>query len=68
MTLDEIRKKWPTANYAPRKGCRYCDGTGESKTHPGLPCVCIYVDHEMCDFAAESLAETARALRKEMNL
>ena len=28
VTLDEIRKEFPTAGYAPDPNCRYCHGTG----------------------------------------
>jgi hypothetical protein len=67
-TLDDVRQKFPSANYAPRDGCKFCDGTGEKKTHPGAPCICIDVSHDMCDFAADSLAATAKNIRKEMGL
>lgn len=65
-TLDEIRQEFPNANYAPRQDCKYCDGTGHKRTHPHLPCICVYVDHSMCDFAAQSLADTAKKIRDEM--
>ena len=65
-TLEQVREKFPGAKRAPRDGCKYCDGTGERKNRPGLPCICVYVDHDICDFAAESLAETAGKLRREM--
>lgn len=64
--LEEVRQQFPNAKYAPRENCKYCDGTGSKRSRPHLPCICIFVDHSMCDFAAESLAETARKLRKEM--
>ena len=66
MDLEQIRQKFRSANYAPRKDCKYCDGTGLKRTHPDMPCICIYVDHELCDFAAQSLAETARQLKAEL--
>jgi hypothetical protein len=28
VTLDEIRKEFPTAGYAPDPACQYCHGTG----------------------------------------
>lgn len=76
VSLEQIREKFPNANYAPREGCKYCDGTGVKKNVPkvellkvpdeGLPCICVFVDHEMCDFAAKSLADTARKIKNEM--
>lgn len=65
-TLDDVRKKFPNADYAPRANCRYCGGTGEKTNRPGMPCICVYVEHDLCDFAAESLAETAKKLREEL--
>jgi hypothetical protein len=50
-TLEEIRKKYPKANYEPNYMCGYCGGTGDiQKVIKGkmvtVPCVCIYVgDH-----------------------
>lgn len=66
-TLEEVRQRWPKANYAPRADCKYCDGTGERKKKPGLPCICIFVSHDLCDFAADSLAATARKIREELS-
>ena len=66
VTLDDVRSKFPTVKYAPRVNCKYCNGTGERLTRPGLPCICVFVDHDLCDFAAESLAETARKILSEL--
>ena len=75
ITLDDVRKKYPNANHAPRAGCRYCGGSGERRTDKRkftilsppdfLPCICLYVDHDMADVAAESLATTARKCRDQ---
>jgi len=79
VTLEAIRKMFPKANHVPRTGCPKCGGKGVYDVPPekaakikylkttGLPCICIYVDHELCDFASESLAATARKLRTEMD-
>ncbi len=77
VTIEQIRLKFPGANYAPRVGCKHCGGTGAKpvknreqfkilKPPDDLPCICIYVDHSMCDFAAQGLARTAKKIRKEM--
>lgn len=66
MTLEEIRQKHPRANHAPRENCKYCNGTGDRIDRPHLPCICIYVDHSMCDFARESLSSVAKKMRKEL--
>lgn len=75
VTLEEVRAIFPNANHAPLVGCKRCGGTGVSTKVPklkllkippeGLPCICIFVDHDLCDFAAESLAETVRTLERE---
>lgn len=69
-SLEEVRQKYPRANHPPREGCKYCDGTGDKRrsptVRPGVPCICIFVSHDLCDFAAESLAETVRKIREEM--
>lgn len=55
------------AKYEPRVGCKYCDGTGERVDRDGdtVFCICLFVSHDMVDIAAQTLAETARKLRKE---
>lgn len=63
MTLEEIRLKFPRANYAPRENCKFCQGTGVRRVT--LPCICIFVSHDMCDFAAELLSETVKKIRDE---
>lgn len=71
ITLEQMRQQFPNCNYAPRVGCRFCNGTGIKATRISLdrtvqsPCICIYVDHEVCDFAAEGLAATARKIKAE---
>ncbi len=66
VTLEEIRKEFPNANYAPKKDCKFCGGCGTKSNHPGMPCICIFVDHWMCDWAAEALAETAKKIAKDL--
>lgn len=62
-----INKKFRNTRHPPREGCKYCGGTGERIAKPGFPCICLYVDHDICDFAAESLAETATKLKAELS-
>ena len=77
-TLDEVRLQFPNANHAPREDCKFCAGTGAKpvknreqfkvlRPPDELPCICIFVDHDMCDFAAESLSATAKKISQEMN-
>lgn len=78
VTLDEIRKLFPNANYAPDPACKRCGGNGTRDLPPaqaakikylkttGLPCICVFVEKDLRDFAVESLAETARQLKKEL--
>jgi len=70
MTLDELRDKFPKCNHLPRENCRYCGGSGDKRSigRSDLPCICIYVDHDICDFAQESLSETVKKMKKEMGL
>lgn len=67
-TLEEVRLKWPKANYAPRVDCKFCGGTGERTNRPGACCICIFVAHEACDEVASGLAKTAKRIREEMKL
>lgn len=73
VTLEEIRKTFPRAGYAPDPNCKKCGGKGMYDMAPekaaktkylrttGLPCMCIFVgDPELRQIAAETLAEVAR--------
>jgi len=75
VSLDEIREKVPTAHHEPRENCKYCGGTG--MRHKKIPatdllpawegdcaCICIFVDHELADFAQETLNKTIRTIRR----
>lgn len=66
LKLTALRERWPLAKREPRDRCQFCDGTGERKTHPGYPCICIFVAHEHCDLAAETLADVARGMRQRL--
>lgn len=74
VTLEEIREKVPTAHYAPRENCKYCNGTGfrhkvipASEHLPAIdgyfPCMCIFVDHAFVDMMQEAMNETIRKIK-----
>ncbi len=71
-TLAALKAKYALgdgAKYEPRVGCKYCGGTGEKTGTTGGECfcICLYVSHDMVDMAAQTIAETARKLRKELS-
>lgn len=66
-SLDELRKLFPRAKREPMANCPRCGGTGIRKNVPAtvtlkgpFPCICIFVEHDLCDMAAEGLAEAAK--------
>ena len=74
ITLEEIKKKVPTAHHIPLKDCKYCHGTGfRHKKLPGgkflrpfegdFPCICIFVDHDLVYKAQEMINETIDNIR-----
>lgn len=67
MAIEEIRKQFPRANYAPRENCKWCNGTGIKSNKPGMPCICIFVDHSQCDWAAKALAKVAKQVAQELS-
>ena len=71
-TLTELRAKYEFegGKYEPKQDCKFCKGAGErmaKMTPPRMTfCICLFVDHELSEFAGDSLAATARKLREEM--
>lgn len=68
-TLEDIRKVYPKANYAPREGCKWCRGSGQ-RTMKKLdnrihPCACIFIQHDVVDKIVPLIAESAWRLREE---
>lgn len=70
--MAELRAKYGIegGKYEPKSDCKFCKGAGERmvKTNPPRMtfCICLYVDHELSEFAGDSLAATAKKLRDEM--
>jgi hypothetical protein len=74
MTLEEIRKKYPSAHYAPDPGCRTCGGKGERNidagtyTRGGLyPCACVFIGDNPNGMRAEILGAMKRVARRELD-
>lgn len=45
-----LKRKYPKAKYAPRRGCQYCKGVGQVNGAAGWkPCVCIFVRHDQIE-------------------
>lgn len=69
--LEDLRFKYgfDGGKYDPKPDCEFCRGTGERKLRDGREhfCICLFVDHDMSDFAGKSLAETATKLIKELD-
>ena len=77
MTLEEIRKTFPKAKYAPKADCKHCGGTGINAKASKIaekqkldkkqsqPCICVYVDHKFSDEARKLLGEAAKKLLKK---
>lgn len=66
MSLDDVRKRYPRANYAPQPKCMRCSGTGEfSRNDRTYPCMCIFVAPEFLEIARETLAKTVAKLQWE---
>ena len=69
VTLDEIRKQWPEANYPPDPDCEKCDGVGSwwfSKTRKFVkphwsPCMCIFVEHSFCGTVRDGIRKMLQA-------
>ena len=69
--LAEMRQKYRLegAKYEPNPECKFCQGAGERplKHREGMTfCICLFVNHEMSDFAGDSLAATAKKLKSEL--
>jgi hypothetical protein len=70
-TLEEIRRLYPEASYAPDPDCPHCGGTGRRQLRvpetgtARYPCACIFLGPATSD-VLPLLAETARKLRAEM--
>lgn len=69
-TLSELKTKYGLGDgaiYEPYGGCKFCRGSGERTTKSGKMsfCICLYVDHDLSNFAGESLGETARKIKEE---
>lgn len=70
VNFEELKSKFPSCHHPPKEGCKYCGGTGiRHKVIFGkeieTACICIYVDHDICDTAQELLNETIRKIREE---
>lgn len=68
VSLEEIRAIYPTAHHEPRDNCKYCGGTGKIHKKTKLiegdfACICIFVDHDLVDFAQQSINETIQNIR-----
>lgn len=65
MTLNELKSKYNLTNakYEPKSDCQFCKGAGERavKSQPSryVPCICIFVDHEVSDEVGTSLGRLA---------
>ena len=63
MTADERRAKYPESNYDPLPNCKHCSGTGErfiKKLNLTTCCICIFVDHEVCEDVGTQIGQIAR--------
>lgn len=69
MTKEELQAKYPdftAIKYDPKPDCKFCKGTGERTLRDGdrkYPCICACVQHDLSDFAGETLGEVARKLK-----
>ena len=68
--LTKLREKYKFngGSYEPKPDCKFCKGTGEKPLKNGKLtfCICLYIEHDLSDFAGDSLAELAKKLKKEM--
>jgi hypothetical protein len=70
-TLLDLKAKYGLgdgAKHEPFADCKFCRGTGEKTTKAGNVafCICLFVDHDLSNFAGESLGKVATKLREEM--
>lgn len=59
-SLAEVKQKFSRAKYPPLEGCKNCGGTGELIKHPGMPCICVFVAHDVVGIAADCLSTVAK--------
>lgn len=63
-----IREKYPTSHYDPDPECKRCKGMGERYLlGDWRACICLFVEADIRDKAAETLRTTAQKLRKELD-
>ncbi len=70
-TLAELRQKYdiPSGKNEPNPICMFCQGSGErtlKRSGKKMPCICLYVDHEISDWAGQSLSAVATKLLEEL--
>lgn len=72
-TLGDLKKKYPdrpSMKFDPKPDCKYCHGTGERKTtnkdYPITVCICVYVDHGVCEEMQDALNKVAREETKKI--
>ena len=72
ITLEQIRKKYPTCHYEPDPSCYKCHGSGEFITkNDGMShaCICIYIQHDYSEEIGKALGKWAgeqlKSLREE---
>lgn len=53
-TLEQIRKKFRRAKYAPLRACQFCHGKGVLPNDKTLACICLFVSRNLCDFVTDA--------------
>lgn len=78
--LVELQKKYENAKYEPLQDCKKCNGFGEvdfpkekknkftTLTPPDkTPCMCIFINPKFLGVARETLGNTIKKLKNELN-
>lgn len=63
MSFEQIKAKVPNANHPPKEDCKYCKGEGFKDDSP---CICLFVDHHLCEEVGSMLGEYARDMKKKL--
>ena len=59
--MDNRLERYPTSHFDPKPDCRKCKGAGEYDfKNRMVACICIFVDHSVCNELGISLANFAK--------
>lgn len=65
--IHPARAKYPGSKHNPKPNCKHCQATGEIvKPKRTISCICMYVDHDLSDQAADMLSNLVKKLKAEI--